>query len=256
MISATLTFALLSSPAVTGTSPFAAHLQADAQVVSAEAMFDAATELEAFAEGEAEAEVVRTEYWAGHQVVFGTREVPVLGTLQTRMDTYVIARVRRSESEIQIDERACKVDYVDVGGVKIYVDPAGLPDSRVVYERVEGTPHYAMSGTLDWGREDVDEDGKPGMRVYIDAPVCSGNLHVSNRTTTIARAFGDDEGTPIRGEVTLNTHQRILDAEGKCLSAVAKDSYERSQGKFRYTKVKANATCSSLLDAGWPTKAG
>ena len=243
MISPTLTLVLLSSPLVTG--PSAASPSADP------------LEMHAFAAAaEVEAEPVRTEYWAGHQVVFGTREVPVLGTLNTRMDTYMLARVRRSDSEIIIDERACKVDYVDVGGVKIYVDPAGLPDSRVVFENVEGTPHYTMSGTLDWGSEDIDEDGRPGLRVYIDAPVCSGALHVSNKTTTIARAFGDDQGTPLYGEVTLNIHQRILDADGKCLSSMAKDSYERSKGKFRYTKIKANSTCRSLIDAGWPVKAG
>lgn len=248
MISPTLIFTLLSSPA-----SLPASAQADVAVA---ALFDETEAFDAAAPEQGAEEVVRTEYWAGHQVVFGTRDVPVLGTLKTRMDTYMIARVRRSKAEIQIDERACKVDYVDVGGVKIYVDPAGLPDSRVVFENVEGTPHYTMSGTVNWGAEDVDKDGKPGMRVYVDAPVCSGNVHVSNKTTTIARAFGDDKGTPIRGEVTISTHQQILDAEGKCLSAMAKDTYERSKGKFRYTKVKANSTCRSLLDAGWPVKAG
>lgn len=241
MITPALTFALLSSPVVMGPTALADT--------------DEAIEL-AEASAESEQAPVRTEYWAGHQVVFGTREVPVLGTLQTRMDTYVMARVRRSENEIQIDERACKVDYGDVGGVKIYVDANDLPDSRVIYERVEGTPHYTMSGTLNWGHEDIDKDGNPGMRVYIDAPVCSGALHVTNKVTTIARAFGEDEATPIRGEVTLNVRQTILGAEGKCLKAVSKDSFERSKGKFRYTKVKANATCKSLLDAGWPVKVG
>jgi hypothetical protein len=224
MISATLTFLLLTSTAADSTTA-------------------------------GDAQAIKTEYWAGHQVVFGTREVPVLGTLETRMDTYVIARVRRSENEIQIDQRACKVDYSDVGGVKVYVDADALPDSRIVFERVEGTPHYIMSGTVNWGAEDLDEDGKPGMRVYVDAPVCSGNLHVTNKTTTSARAFGDDAGTPIYGEVTVNTRQKILDADGKCLAAMAKDSFERSKGSFKYTKIKANETCRSLLDAGWPVKA-
>jgi hypothetical protein len=227
MISATLTFVLLSSsaPGVT-TLPAADSDQS-----------------------------IKTEYWAGHQVVFGTREVPVLGTLETRMDTYVIARVRRSGDDIQIDQRACKVDYSDIGGVKVYVDADALPDSRIVFERVPGTPHYTMSGTVNWGEEDLDEDGKPGMRVYVDAPVCSGNLHVSNKTTTNARGFGDEQGSPIYGEVTISTRQKILDAEGKCLSAMAKDSFERSQGSFRYAKIKASETCQSLLAAGWPVKA-
>ena len=97
MISPTLTFVLLSSPAVIGTTP------GQTDTVAADPIELAAGE----AGQEGEEEVVRTEYWAGHQVTFGTREVPVLGTLQTRMDTFVIARVRRTSSEIQIDERAC-----------------------------------------------------------------------------------------------------------------------------------------------------
>jgi|SRR5690606_23346902 len=197
---------------------------------------------------------ITTEHWAGHQVTFGTREVPVLGTLETRLDTYVIARVRRQGGTIQIDQRACKVDYGDVGGVKVYVDANALPDSRIVFEQVEGTPHYSMSGTVNWGEEDIDEDGNPGMRVYVDAPICAGNLHVTNKTTTSARAFSDDGG-PLFGEVTISVRQRILGAEGRCLAAMSEDSYERSKGSFRYTKIKANETCKSLLDAGWPVKA-
>lgn len=233
MIAASLTFALLSS------SPAPIAPIAPISAVGAES----------------ESGPIRTEYWAGHQVTFGTREVPMLGTLSTRMDTYVIARVRRSDTEIQIDQRACKVDYNDDGGVKVYIDADVLPDSRLLFERVEGTPHYLMSGSVSWGNEDIDGDGEPGMRVYVDAPVCSGNLHVTNKTTTNARAFSDNEGTPLHGEVTVSVRQKILGAEGKCLAAVSKDSWERSKGKFRYTKIKANETCQTLLKGGWPVKA-
>ncbi|MCA9697959.1 MAG: hypothetical protein KC431_10585, partial [Myxococcales bacterium] len=206
-------------------------------------------------EGEAEGEAVKTEYWAGHQVVFGTREVPVLGTLETRLDTYTIARVRReANGNIQIDQRACKVDYGDVGGVKVYVDVDALPDSRTIFEPVEGTPHYSMTGTVNWGEEDIDEDGNPGMRVVVDAPICAGALHVTNKTTTNARAFSDDGG-PLYGEVTISVRQKILGAEGKCLAAMTEDGFERSKGSFRYVKIKAGQSCKDLLDAGWPVKA-
>ncbi|NVB38174.1 hypothetical protein G6O69_10050 [Pseudenhygromyxa sp. WMMC2535] len=232
MISVTLSLVLLSSPQLATESTLPLN---DAR--------------ESAAEG-----VVKTEYWAGHQVVFGTREVPVLGTLQTRMDTYTLARVRKQGDSVQIDQRACKVDYGDVGGVKVYVDVDALPDSRIVFERVEDTPHYSMSGTVNWGKEDIDEDGNPGMRVWIDAPVCSGALHVTNKTTTNARAFSEDGG-PLYGEVTISVRQKILGAESKCLAALTEDSYERSKGSFRYAKIKADDTCKSLLDAGWPVKA-
>lgn len=194
---------------------------------------------------------VVTEYWAGHQVTFGSRDVPVMGTLNTRLDNYVIARVRRQGDQITIDQRACKVSFTEVGGLKVHINANSLPDSRLVFEQVEGTPHYTMSGTVNWGEEDIDNDGNPGMSVYVDAPICSGNLHVSNKTTTTARAFSENGG-PLYGEVTVSVRQKILGAEGRCLAGLSKDSYERSTGSFRYAKIKANATCSSLLQDGWP----
>jgi hypothetical protein len=205
--------------------------------------------------GNGEAKAVKTEYWAGHQVVHGTREVPVLGTLQTQLDTYTLARVRRNDDDgtVQIDQRACKVDFTDVGGLSVYIDADALPDSRMIFEQVEGTPHYLMTGEVRWDEEDVDGDGNPGMSVYVDAAICSGNLHVSNKTITNARAFGD-EG-PFYGEVTVTVRQKILGAEGKCLKAVSEDSFERSKCSFRYVKIKADETCTSLLEAGWPVKA-
>ncbi len=241
MISATLSLVVLTSPMLSGptlTTPSLDPLGVHEHVAQLEAASGTTA--------------VKTEYWAGHQVVEGTREVPVLGTLHTRMDTYTLARVRRQGDTVTIDQRACKVDFTDVGGVKVYIDADVLPDSRLVFERVEDTPHYLMTGEVVWDEEDIDEDGKPGMRVYVDAPVCSGNLHVTNKTITNARAFGDKG--PFYGEVTVTVRQKILDAEGTCLSGVAKDSYERSKGSFEYTKIKADATCQSLLDEGWPVK--
>jgi hypothetical protein len=202
----------------------------------------------------AEKKPVKTEYWAGHQVVHGTREVPVLGTLQTQLDNYTIARVRRNaDGTVQVDERACKVEFADVGGLEVHIDADALPDSRMIFEPVEDTQLYTMTGEVRWDEEDIDGDGNPGMSVYVDAPICSGNLHVSNKTITNARAFGD-EG-PFYGEVTVTVRQKILGAEGRCLQAVSEDSFERSKGSFRYVKIKADETCTSLLDAGWPVKA-
>ncbi|GEM_PF-939273 len=246
MISITFSLVLLGSPQIAG--PSVLDPQLDPAALHSEV---AARELAA----DTQEQVVTTEYWAGHQVAFGNREVPVLGTLDTRMDNYTIARVRRGSDQVQIDQRACKVRYSDPSGLEVHIDADSLPDSRLIFERVEGTPHFSMTGSVDWGEEDIDKDGNPGMAVYIDASVCSGTLHVTNHTTTNARAFGDDKGTPFYGEVTISVRQKILAAEGRCLSALAEDSFERSKGSFRYVKIKADDTCQSLLDAGWPVRA-
>src|SRR5690606_9360141 len=57
--------------------------------------------------------------WAGHQVVEGEKKIPVLGTLETRMDSYTLARVRRSGAGFVVEQTACRVSFEKVAGTKI-----------------------------------------------------------------------------------------------------------------------------------------
>lgn len=189
--------------------------------------------------------------WAGHQISFGTREVPFKGEVSTRMDTLVLARVRRERGGLVIDQQACAVRFDEVAGVRVSMDAAGLPRSRVAFAQRDDT--FVATSTVEWDDEDVDADGHPGMTIEVDAPVCSGDLYVSNRSNT--RAQGHFDGETFRGRARVGVKQTVLGAKGRCLSAVARDTEETVSGPFAYTRVPADATCASLIASGWPIDA-
>lgn len=193
--------------------------------------------------------------WAGHQVVTGEKKVPVLGTLQTRVDTYTLASVRRSGEGFVVEQTACKVNFKKVAGTKIAMKTSRLPRTKMRFVFEGGADEVVGGSVVEWGKEDVDRDGNPGFAVKVDAPMCGGTLHVANSSKT--RARGTINGADgMRGTVDVVTDQTVLGADGRCLERLAKDSSERQKGKFAYTRVDAGATCKSLLGQSWPVKAG
>ena len=187
--------------------------------------------------------------WAGHQVALGSKRVPVLGTLETRTDTFVLARLEKVSSGWRLVQEACRVDFAPVGGVSISMDIDALPRSTMnLRARDDGT--FAASSVVRWGSEDLDGDGNPGLTVDVDATICAGSLYVSNTSTSdgtarLAPRF-------LGGHVDTNVRQSILGAEGACLSRMAEDSNEDVAGPFAYVPVSADATCESLERDGWP----
>ncbi len=193
--------------------------------------------------------------WAGHQVVTGEKKVPVLGTLSTRVDTYTLATVRRSGDQLLVEQTACEVEFKKVAGTQIDMKISALPRTRTRF-KLDGEGGKVLGGSVvKWGREDLDRDGKPGMSVQVDAPMCGGTLHVANNSRTRARGtlYG---ATGMRGTVDVVTDQEILGADGGCLERMAKDSSERNQGHFAFVQVDAASTCKALLAEGWPVRAG
>ncbi len=189
--------------------------------------------------------------WAGHHVQLGARDLPFRGKTQTRTDTYVLATARRVGDKLVLTERACTVNFAKVGGVKVWLDAAALPASTFTLHEADdgwvGTSH------VKWQREDIDDDGAPGMTVNVDG-VCSGQLHVANDSLTMATA--DVGGGSIQGKARVTISQRILGAKGKCLEWMAEDSAEIVSARFAYVPVPAGTTCESLTREGWPVKAG
>ena len=191
--------------------------------------------------------------WAGHQVTFGKREVPFKGEVSTRMDSFVIARLRRRDGGvIELEQTACHVRFSKVAGVMVHMDAEALPETRMVFATGDdGSP--TGRSLVAWSNEDVDEDGHPGMTVHVKAPVCSGDLYVTNRSTTKATATFDSER--LEGNAKVHVRQEILGAEGACLSAVAKTTDERVKGPFAYVPVPEGTTCETLFNQGWPVSA-
>jgi hypothetical protein len=194
--------------------------------------------------------------WAGHQVTFGRREIPFKGEVETRMDSFVIARLERDGDLALLHQTACHVRFSKVAGVVVHMDAQALPRTRTVFSVAEDAPHGAGEASLvgrsvvAWSSEDLDDDGHPGVTVHVQAPVCSGELYVSSRSKTKATATVGP--TRLEGRAKVHVKQRILGAEGACLSAVAKDTDEHQSGPFAYVPVPEGTTCEMLVRQGWP----
>lgn len=195
------------------------------------------------------------EMWAGHQVVKGARSVPILGTLETRTDSFYLATVERKEGEIHLSQKTCRMDIARFAGVKVSFLEEGvpkMPPSRIVY-RSRGEQWEAGPWITEWQEQDVDQDGKPGATISVEAPICGGTIFVSGFSKAIARGAEGKQG--LEGEIRAQVGHRILGTSGGCIKLVAKDSEETVAGTFAYTPVPADATCESLQGGGWPAKA-
>ncbi len=195
-----------------------------------------------------------TETWVGHQVTLGRREIPVMGTLETRTDTWVVAEVRRVDAAtLELTERACRVQIAEAAGARITMTDAtvrALPATTVRYALHPRTGLWqAGPWKAGWDRRDHDGDGHPGITITVDAPLCGGRLHVASESQSIARARW--EGPRFSGELKVKLAQTILGAEGKCLGVVSSDSDERLTGHLAYARVEPGATCEALARAGW-----
>jgi hypothetical protein len=191
--------------------------------------------------------------WAGHQVSYGSRDIPFKGEVSTRMDTLVLAKVQFDGRTLVVDQVACAVRFEKVGGVRVHMDASGLPRSRMSFAMTPRGDSFVNRSVVAWDDEDVDRDGHPGITVEVDAPVCSGDLYVSNRSRT--RAEGRFVGETFRGRAKVNVEQSVLGARGRCLGVVAKDTDEIVSGPFAYKRVTSDATCASLISSGWPIDA-
>jgi hypothetical protein len=190
--------------------------------------------------------------WAGHQITIGRREVPFQGEVETRTDTYVLATLRDRGRGLVLEQRACRVRFTPVGGVKVTMKAGSLPKSEM--HLVPGEDGGLRGRSLvAWGREDVDEDGHAGMTVTVDAPVCSGDLYVANRSFTEATVSISDG--MLKGEADVHVVQSILGADGACLSVVAEGTDERLSGEFAFVPVDDDASCAGLFASGWPVDA-
>ena len=192
--------------------------------------------------------------WAGHQVTLGSRWVPFKGKVRTRMDSFVIARATWEDGRFVLTQEACAVRFDKVAGVRVHMDARHLPRSVFTFTPRERDQTFDGRSRVVWNEEDVDHDGKPGMTIRVAARVCSGSLHVTNDSTTTATARFREGGT-FGGNARVRVEQRVLGAEGACLSMVADDTSEQVDGPFAYTPVPAGTSCRDLSPDDWPIDA-
>lgn len=197
-----------------------------------------------------------TDLWAGHQVVWGKRKIPVLGERETRTETFVLARVRRLGSDIELAQGACRVVVKDVAGVRTRIAAAAVRRLPVVWFRLEGNAvgdGWRGRWRSGWDARDWDGDGRPGLRVEVGAPLCGGSVYVA--TESESRAEAEPYGAAVRGRVSVTVYQRVLGASNVCLELAGRDTEEEQRGVFAYQPVPADSTCDSLAEAGWPVRA-
>ncbi len=192
------------------------------------------------------------EMWAGHQVVFGETDVPVLGKKETRSDSYVLAKVTRKGDRIDLEQSACKVAFEEVLGAKVHIPEKallGLPAARFSFVP-QGDVLKAEPWQVGWNKQDVDGDGNPGLTVDVDSSICGGKLFVASSTRSAAFGKLIDEG--MMGKISVRVKQKILDADGACLKMFSSDTDEVQSGGFAYRRVSDNASCETLLKHPWP----
>ena len=199
---------------------------------------------------------VEPELWAGHIVVRGERNLPILGKLEPRTDTWVIARVTEQDGSYYLDQHPCRVGFAPMLGTRISMLPDSGPLLPGVAFRFEPEGDGGLRAELwesGWGEEDIDQDGNPGATVQVRAALCGGDLQMA--TVSRNRATAEPFGDALRGEIEVEVTQRILGADGACLRVVAKDSVDEMVGVFAYAPVPTGSTCETLGVGEWPVSA-
>lgn len=202
-------------------------------------------------------------WYLGHTWVGNRRDLPVLGSIETRTDTWVLAHVRPVEGGYELVQQPCAFKIRPTAGVRVRMEDAAvrlLPEARFTLrepdpdrsdpDRSDPAALQAPPWLSGWGEEDIDADGLPGATIRVHAALCGGHLQVASQTRSQATAAW--QGAALVGELGVEVSQRILDASGACLRVVARDSVERMQGRFRYEPAPPGATCDALPLSAWP----
>jgi len=108
-----------------------------------------------------------------------------------------------------------------------------MPTSTVIIDVAADGQAKIAPWEVDWGREDMDGDGKPGATLTVSGTFCSGDVYVSSQSHyTVERAQLDSNG--LSGELQVVEKQQILERAG-CVC-----------GPWRATAAKPSAE-------PWPT---
>lgn len=200
----------------------------------------------------------RVEAWVGHQVLKGKRKVPIYGEKETHTENYYIAEIHRSEGRIDIRQKTCRIEVSPIKNVTPSMKTETvlrLPRSHFALEEARDGSVTAQPWSTGWGEEDIDGDGHPGATVHIAGTTCSGDVYVSNQSTTrLISGHATEDG--VTGQISVQMKQKILGASGLCLKLMAGDSDETQTGWFAWKRIPIGQNCRTLADKPWPVKAG
>lgn len=199
-----------------------------------------------------------SELWAGHAIVAGKRAVPFLGKVEAKTESWVLARVERTPNGFRLEQQSCRVELSNPLGVDLKMNPGAaekLPPLIIEYVKRPDGKYYQAPSVSGWAEEDVDKDGKPGMTVNVEAPICGGKLFVGLKTKSMSRGELSADGV-MRGEIKAQVAQKVIGTEGACLGVLSNDADDPAGGNFAYVPTSSVATCASLTAASrWPVLA-
>jgi hypothetical protein len=193
--------------------------------------------------------------WAGYQEVAGERDVPVLGTVTTRNRTWFLARWEPEGDGYVLRQRTCGVDFDRVMGVAVKMPDRLLARLPVTTARFAPRADGSWFGQWEsgWGAEDLDADGRPGVTIVVDAPMCGGRVQVTS--STVSRATLKPDGEALAGGVVVDVTQSVLDASNACLRSASEDTREQHRGWMRLVPVPPDSTCGRWRTDEWPARA-
>ena len=190
------------------------------------------------------------ELWAGHQVVWGTANVPLIGERETRTDSYFLAHVERDAEGMHFIQETCRVEIAPVAGVRTFIAPETFPALPTVpFTLKEAGGRWTGQWDAGWTEQDDDKDGEPGVTVHVQVPLCSGRVFVSSQSETHAEARF--VGANLEGEVRVHFTQKVLGASNPCLSLTAANNQDTLHGVVRYRPIDRSDTCAAV--AAWPS---
>jgi hypothetical protein len=196
------------------------------------------------------------ELWAGHHILRGMRHVPFHSDVLDEAENFVLAKVQRRGDHIELRQHFCRIESKPVKGVTVaflHAAVSRMPASTVIIDVAADGQVKIASWDVEWGREDLDGDAKPGATLTVSGTFCSGDVYVSSQSHySVERAHLD--GNVLSGELKVEQKQQILGASGLCLRAMAGDSSEIQRGVLAYRPVPAGTTCQSLAGKPWPVK--
>jgi hypothetical protein len=187
--------------------------------------------------------------WAGRQTVLGTRNLPVLGDLETRTDLWVLARVDREGDRWVIHQTTCAVRVADVMGVSVDFPAHAverLPPVAFTLTRDADGIFQAPPWSSGWDAKDYDRDGWGGLTLTVSAPMCSGRLAVTSHAETTATVLRAND-TALELDLAVRVGQQVLETDGWCLRYADKETDDKFTGKVRYEPLSPTATCKDVV---------
>jgi hypothetical protein len=192
-------------------------------------------------------------------------KLPVVGTKQVHTVSAVLVGLSQEGARWFQEQRTCEVLVSGGGPAKTTIPPAfvaALPVQRIPVELGEGT--YRVDGgpeTLgadpsvplpkngdDPSVRDPDGDGKPGVTVWVDAPVVGRvEMYVAQRAHSVLEGTLGDGGAS--GQVVVQQmEQRTLGASNSLLAVNPKIYPVAGASRFRLVPIE-RSDCDAVREA-------